>query len=168
MLFVTLQCWGPNEACSEPLVQPDYYFFGILSFKGVIHDPGESLLNTPCFYICIHMLLLAGQKCILLDQFLNLYLHFSHKYIISNTQCSVLLYSTLLSIQSLKRWNCFLSPMQHALWLHCILLLRPVSVEKLVSLPLKWWISPCMSVEYQFKMINLERSPCSLILRGWQ
>lgn len=108
---------------------------------------------------------------------------FSHKCYIYSTLHNAVSWCTLLNSISSILFNTInvevltlvqpyplnlLYPMQHALWLFCILLLRPVSVEELVSLPLKWWISPCMSVEYQFKMINLERGPCSLILRGRQ
>lgn len=49
----------------------------------------------------------------------------------------------------------------------CYIWLRRLWVDKLVSLPLLWWISPCMMSEHQCKMVSLKRRLCSLILNDW-
>lgn len=66
---------------------------------------------------------------------------------------------------NLQKKTCLRVP---AVRLRCILLLNSLSLEMFVLLPLKWWISLCLSVEYHFKMMNVERSPRALIVRGWR
>lgn len=93
---------------------------------------------------------------------------FSYNYVLNNTQCTVLLWNVEEYIISIVQCNQLgstlllpfalklLYPVQCVLWLQCILLLRTVSLEKFVSLPLKWWISPCV---FLFRMINPEKGP---------
>lgn len=50
-----------------------------------------------------------------------------------------------------------LSLLQHYSWLHCILLLPSTSLEESACLTPKWWISHLTCLEYQLKMIHLER-----------
>lgn len=44
-------------------------------------------------------------------------------------------------------------------------LLRLLLEEKLLSLPLRWWISLFVVVEHLYEVLSLEKSPCSLIDR---
>lgn len=50
---------------------------------------------------------------------------------------------------------------------HCTLILIYFLLQKLSLAPLQW-ISPCLTTEHPCKMAGLDKSPCSLIWRGWK